>query len=155
MEEPPDFTIRLVTKSDINQLADYLGEESFRRISSLPDEERRRALQQLIDYIIASEQSSLYVAIINGKIVAYIHVHWLPYLILNGIEGYISELFVLENNRGSGIGRRLLQIVESEAQEKNAVRLNLINSTDRESYQRGFYEKQGFHKREEFVNFVK
>ena len=38
-------------------------------------------------------------------VLGYITVHWLPYLILGGVEGYISELFVRAAERGKGAGR--------------------------------------------------
>jgi len=43
-----------------------------------------------------------------GEVIGYIAVHWLPYLILAGPEGYVSELFIRESERGKGIGRKLL-----------------------------------------------
>ena len=45
----------------------------------------------------------------GDELAGYCAVHWLPYLILAGPEGYVSELFVDERFRGQGIGRQLLE----------------------------------------------
>jgi GNAT superfamily N-acetyltransferase len=89
-----------------------------------------------------------------GEILGYGAVHWLPYLILAGPEGYISELFVRESHRGQGIGSQLLKVMEAEARERGCSRLMLINLRKRESYRRRFYHKQGWEEREGAANFV-
>jgi GNAT superfamily N-acetyltransferase len=89
-----------------------------------------------------------------GEIVGYSAVHWLPYLILTCPEGYVSELFVHVSYRSEGFGRQLLEAMKAEAQERGCSRLMLINLRKRESYQRRFYQKQGWKEREEAANFV-
>ena len=89
-----------------------------------------------------------------GEILGYGAVHWLPYLILAGPEGYVSELFVHESHRGQGIGGQLLKVMETEARKRGCSRLMLINLRKRESYQRRFYHKQGWEEREGVANFV-
>jgi GNAT superfamily N-acetyltransferase len=89
-----------------------------------------------------------------GEILGYGAVHWLPYLILAGPEGYVSELFVQESHRGQGIGSQLLEVMKAEARKRGCSRLMLINLRKRESYQRQFYRKQGWEEREGVANFV-
>ncbi|MBN1662905.1 MAG: GNAT family N-acetyltransferase [Deltaproteobacteria bacterium] len=89
-----------------------------------------------------------------GEIVGYCAVHWLPYLMLAGPEGYVSELFLRESCRGLGIGGRLLETVKTEAQKRGCARLMLLNMRHRDSYKRGFYKKQGWQERPEAINFV-
>ena len=84
----------------------------------------------------------------------YISVHWLPYLFLEGPEGYISELFIRDNQRGKGIGGKLLSIVKEEAMERGCSRLSLLNGHNRESYERNFYLKKGFIERDKMANFI-
>lgn len=89
-----------------------------------------------------------------GRAVAgYSAVHWLPYMMLAGPEGYVSELFVREECRGQGIGRRLLEAIKAEAQQRGCSRLTLLNMRKRESYQRQFYAKQGWEERDA-ANFI-
>jgi GNAT superfamily N-acetyltransferase len=103
----------------------------------------------------ADDSHSVFVALPpTGEIVGYSAVHWLPYLILTGPEGYVSELFVHDSYRSEGIGRQLLEAMKAEAQERGCSRLMLINLRKRESYQRRFYQKQGWEEREEAANFV-
>jgi GNAT superfamily N-acetyltransferase len=90
----------------------------------------------------------------NGQIAGYCAVHWLPYLILSGLEGYVSELFVHPDYRGQGIGGLLLEAVKSEAKAHGCSRLSLINMRNRESYLRQFYAKRGWVEREDAANFV-
>lgn len=71
-----------------------------------------------------------------------------------GPEGYLSELFLRDDARGQGIGRQLLKIIEAEARTSGCQRLSLMNLRTRESYQRQFYLKAGWHERSEAANFV-
>ncbi len=90
----------------------------------------------------------------EGKIAGYCAVHWLPYLILEGPEGYVSELFIRNEFRGQGIGGQLLEVAKAEAQVRGCSRLMLLNMRQRESYQRQFYSKQGWKERPEAANFI-
>ena len=81
-------------------------------------------------------------------------VHWLPCLILGGVEGYISELYVLAAERGKGIGRALLEAVKASAVEQGCVRLMLVNGRRSSAYERRFYQKNGCVERSEIANFI-
>jgi len=91
---------------------------------------------------------------LDGELVGYGAVHWLPYLILTGPEGYVSELFVAESCRGQGVGSQLLKVMQAGAREHGCSRLMLINIRQRESYRRQFYLKQGWEERAEAANFI-
>jgi GNAT superfamily N-acetyltransferase len=98
----------------------------------------------------------VYVARAAGKaVLGYVSVHWLPYLIHTGPDGYISELFIRDSARGQGIGARLLETVEAEGIRRGSRRLMLLNMRQRESYQRGFYAKHGWEERLQAATFVK
>jgi GNAT superfamily N-acetyltransferase len=83
----------------------------------------------------------------------YLNVHWLTNL-MKGADGYISELFVREEDRGKGIGSALLDAVRREASKRGCTRLMLFNLKQRESYQRGFYLTQGFEERTDGAFFT-
>ena len=103
----------------------------------------------------ADKSHTIYVAEnVDGALVGYVGAHWLPYLFLDGPEGYLSELFVREEYRDQGIGTKLLGTVKSEAKKRSCSRLLLLNSRKRESYQRSFYKRHGWTEREEAANFV-
>jgi GNAT superfamily N-acetyltransferase len=73
---------------------------------------------------------------------------------MSGPEGYVSELFVRDDARGRGVGRRLLSAIESEARGRGCQRLSLINLRNRESYRRQFYLKAGWSERSDAANFI-
>lgn len=75
-------------------------------------------------------------------------------MILAGHEGYISDLFVRESDRGKGIGRMLVEAVKEQATERGCTRLSVVNGRNRESYRRGFYQKLGWRERDEVINFI-
>ncbi len=79
----------------------------------------------------------------NGAVVGYLAVHWFPNL-MRGLDGYVSELFVHPDETGKGTGSRLLEVAHAYAVERGCTRLLLMNRRIRESYQRGFYAKQGW-----------
>ncbi len=88
------------------------------------------------------------------QVLGYLAVHWLPYLIFPGPEGFVSDLFVAGRARGMGIGRALLQAATTQAVQRGCWRLMLLNGRNREAYQRGFYAKQGWTERPGVANFV-
>jgi GNAT superfamily N-acetyltransferase len=104
---------------------------------------------------ISGEDHSVYVAANKEKdVLGYTSVHWIPCMFLPGPEGYITELFMRESERGKGVGGSLLAVVEQEAKERGCSRLMLLNGRHRESYKRGFYNKHGWHERDRLATFV-
>jgi GNAT superfamily N-acetyltransferase len=149
------YAIRRATPDDAPRLAALVrGLERFDRL-------RQEPLPQAIGRIQAALAGageggrSLYVAeTAGGEVVGYVAVHWLPYLILLGPEGYVSELFLAAEARGQGIGSRLLDTVVAEARARGCSRLGLLNNRQRESYERRFYARRGWQERGDMANFV-
>ena len=146
---------RAVNNEDRDNLIEFCVELNFSRVAKLTEEERKLYFTTLLGQITSSDHTSTYIAIDENKVIGLVSIHWLPYFIFGGSEGYISELFVLEQYRGHSVGNTLMKLVEDEAIAKNCIRLNLLNSRDKESYSRNFYSKLGFNERENFANFVK
>ncbi|MBF0550157.1 MAG: GNAT family N-acetyltransferase [Deltaproteobacteria bacterium] len=90
----------------------------------------------------------------SGEIAGFASWHWLPSLVLDGLEGYMSELFVRKDDRGRGLGRAILEAIKSQARSRGCSRLMLLNGRHRESYVRGFYKNSGWLERPEIANFV-
>jgi len=137
-----NITIRLATKNDAAQLSTLLYDIGW--FSGIQNETVAETSTRLQDQLANAnpESTTLLVAETDeGQIMGYTAVHWLPYLILSGPEGYVSELFVAEAARGMGVGKALITAVKSQAQQRGCSRLELLNMRNRESYQRGFYEK--------------
>jgi GNAT superfamily N-acetyltransferase len=150
------ISVRRVAIGDAEQLTELLrGIESFDAIEKLTFEDAAAQVEMRIQQCLADDSHLIYVAELSeDKIAGYGSVHWLPYLFMTGREGYVSELFVRVEARSQGVGRRLLETIESEARRRGCQRLSLINLRSRESYQRRFYPKSGWQERTEAANFV-
>ena len=118
--------------------------------------EARSCILREFEACIGHNERSLYLAADeDGACLGYILVHWIPFPMIRGHEGYISDLRVLEGRRGGGLGSQLVSMVETEARERGCCRLILNNPKINESYQRAFYKKREFAERDNFANFVK
>ncbi|HEY9844223.1 MAG TPA: GNAT family N-acetyltransferase [Candidatus Obscuribacterales bacterium] len=150
------ISIRPATQEDADAIAFLLRAlGSFRLIEAEPEAATAERTRRHLAMSLSGDQHLVLVAVeANGALAGYAAVHWLPYLILAGPEGFVSELFVREDCRGAGIGGRLLDRIEAEARSRGCARLMLVNIRDRESYTRQFYTKQGWAEREDVANFV-
>ena len=107
--------------------------------------------------MLLADNSHDYLVAINPaqKVIGYTVVNWQPFLCFKGVEGYVSELFVNDEFRGLGVGKALLAEIEKIAENKNCVRLMLLNKKEWISYKRGFYQKAGWLEREDIANFIR
>lgn len=87
-------------------------------------------------------------------VAGYISVHWLPYLLLSGPEGFVSEIFVREEARGKGVGTALMNDVRELAVAKRCSRLSLLSNRERGPREKDFYLRFGFEERPEMANMV-
>lgn len=151
-----EFTIREATLEDAAQLTDLLREVGWRPdIQTMPLAQLTERVTRQLVRCLDNESHTIYVAIeAAGTIAGYVTVHWLPYLMYPGPEGFISELFLREAARGQGMGAKMLETVKQAAKDRGGYRLQLINHRQRESYQRGFYAKQGWEERLDAADFV-
>ena len=151
-----EMRIRRADTTDAKAIADILRELGwFPHLNDEPHSSTLARVSSHLELCSSGKSHSVYVAETeNSEVIGYVSVHWLPYLFLQGPEGYVSELFVKASARGKGVGGSLLAVVESEARERGCSRLMLINGRNRESYQRNFYEKHGWQEREQAANFV-
>ena len=144
-------------QSDVSGIAEILRELGwFAHITAETPAETRVHIADQLKLCQADDSHSVFVARTAGEaVLGYVSVHWLPYLIHSGPEGYISELFIRNSSRGQGIGSRLLETVEAEAIRRGCTRLALLNMRQRESYQREFYSRHGWVERPQAANFLK
>ena len=148
MNTPPP-NIRAAAEEDVSAIAAIVLELGW--FSSVNE----RHIKRQLEMCNADDSHTLLVAENgHGKVCGYIAVHWLPYLILPGSEGFVSEMFVLQNERRRGYGRALIESVKELASEKGCVRLALLNSRNRPSYEREYYKRLGWTERPEMADFV-
>ena len=112
-------------------------------------------LRQRLSALINEENALLLVAERNKAVVGYIHGEIVTYLLFAGSEMLISEVFVMEQARGQGVGRSLIEVMEAEAVKQRCFRISVLNSRERESYKRGFYPSIGYEERAGTAVFVK
>jgi len=155
-EDRPIWNIRPAASADVPAIAAIIrGLGWFSYVNDESTAETETRIMEHLRMCVADDSHSVLVAEgAGGAILGYVAVHWLPYLMLPGPEGYISELFVAESAQGAGLGSKLLEMVKDMAIGRGCSRLMLVNRKTRESYKRGFYRKLGWEEREEFANFV-
>lgn len=151
-----EIPIRRAVIGDAPQLAKLLQRIGwFEAFRSRDLQDSIAQVESRLRQCLADTSHSVYIAEWpHGEIAGYASVHWLPYLFMAGPEGYLSELFLRDDARGQGMGRQLLKNIEAEARTRGCQRLSLMNLRTRESYQRQFYLKAGWHERSEAANFV-
>jgi len=78
----------------------------FTHLDDLPSSETQARIARVIaEKCPPNGDNTLLVAeTTQGTAVGYLFVHWLPNLIFGG-EGYVSELFILPEARGRGVGQ--------------------------------------------------
>ncbi len=151
-----EIQIRKAQAADVPALTELLRSLGlFAHINAETPQVTEERVRKHLALCLSDDSHLILVAqFLEGELAGYCAVHWLPYLILAGPEGYVSELFIHEQFRGQGIGAQLLEAVRSEAQKRGCARLMLLNMRKRESYQRGFYSKHGWEERPDAANFI-
>jgi GNAT superfamily N-acetyltransferase len=147
--------IRSATANDAAAIAAIVRDLGwFAHINAAAMETTIGRIVQQLELCSADNSHSVYVAELDGVVQGYAAVHYCPYLLFTGPEGYVSELFVADAARNQGIGTKLLEVIEQEARSRGCSRLGLLNLRSRESYKRDFYKKHGWVEREEVANFI-
>jgi len=129
--------IRKATESDMQTAFKLIGELGY---PDLAFTEFATAYES----VLKQPAMTLLVAEYNGDIVGLASISRRPQLRLAGDLITIDELVVAENVRGSGVGRAILHYIKSMSRDSAVRRLELETTRTRESYERGFYIKNGF-----------
>lgn len=150
------YSLRKAVPEDAGELTDLLrGLGLFNHLLEETVETTRERIANDIRACHADQSHLILVAVDErNHVLGYTSVHWLPYLFMNGAEGYVSELFVRAEARGLGIGSSLLAEVKTLGRSRGCSRLSLLNNRTRESYLRHFYTQDGWSERDKMANFV-
>lgn len=150
-------TVRRAEVGDSEDMAVILREIGWsERRNSLPLEEVSSPIRELVSHAENDpEGHTMYVACADGgRVLGFTAVHWVPFVMLGSLEGYVSDLFVSPSASGMGVGSCLLDAVMSEGKRRDAYRLMVTNGRDKQSYLRGFYAKKGWSERPRVANFT-
>ena len=154
--EMAEITVRRAKHEDVPVIAEIirkLGWFSYVEDESPAATERRVLLH--LELADADDSHTVLVAEdAAGVAVGYVSVHWLPYLMLEGPEGYVSEVFVREEARGKGVGSALMNDVKEYAGAKGCSRLMLLNNGERDSRGHEFYTTLGFEEQPEMATLI-
>lgn len=139
---------------DMAMILREIGWSKSRNAMSLV--EVSRPIEELIRHAQHDRDGhTLLVAVHEGdKVLGFTCAHWVPFIMLGSLEGYISDVFVSPSAGGRGVGRLLVQTIMEEGKKRGCMRLMLTNGKDKPSYRRGFYKKLGWTERPKVANFV-
>jgi GNAT superfamily N-acetyltransferase len=149
--------IRAARVEDAEDMAKILREIGWsERRNALTLDEVLKPIEELIRYAHTDQDGhTVLVAVAEeGKVVGFTNVHWVPFIMLGGFEGYISDVFVSPRASGKGAGKLLVRTIMEEGKKRGCMRLMVTNGKDKPSYKRGFYKKLGWAERPKVANFV-
>jgi len=148
--------VRKARVEDAEAMAEILREIGWsERRNSMPLAEVAAPIAELVRRYEHDESHDTLVAVDEGDgVVAFTNVHWVPFIMLGDLEGYVSDLFVSPRASGRGAGSALLGWVMREGERRGCTRLMVTNGKEKASYKRGFYRKQGWTERPKVANFV-
>jgi ribosomal protein S18 acetylase RimI-like enzyme len=133
-------TIRHANTQDVTAMCRLLSQLFVIEQDFVPDpEKQQRGLTLLLD----STHARLFVAEQERQVVGMLTVQLLVSTAEGGTVGLIEDVVVDEAYRGQGIGKALLQHLETWAQNNGLTRLQLLADRNNRSALR-FYEKSGW-----------
>lgn len=151
MSKKENITIRPLQRQDIDAVMKLHRELGWNPAFQADG----TTLLQRLKALITEESALLLVAEIDKRVIGYIHGEIIVHLLFAGREMFVQEVFVMEKYRGSGVGRELMSAIETESVKQKCFRISVLNSRERESYQRGFYPSLGYEERTQTALFTK
>jgi Acetyltransferases len=150
-------SVREAGVEDAEAMATILREIGWsERRNALPLGDVSESIAELVQHCQkANSGHTVFVAADEeNRVIGFINVHWIPFIMLGSWEGYVSDVFVSPKASGKGAGHMLIEAVMKEGEKRGCMRLMLTNGKDKESYKRGFYKKLGWIERPQVANFV-
>jgi ribosomal protein S18 acetylase RimI-like enzyme len=133
--------IRLATAADLPVLADLLGELFAQEREFTPD--RTAQMRGLVLLLERGDAVRIMVAELDGQVVGMGVLHTGVSTYLGAKVGMLEDVIVTAEQRGTGIGRRLLAGLIEQARCDGVQRITLLTDHDNTAGQ-AFYEGFGF-----------
>lgn len=106
-----------------------------------------------LEYLLKSGKDKLFVAIVQGQVVGYVHGKDYDVLYVPHMKN-IMGIAVFKQYRRHGIGQALLQQLEYWAKRTGATGIRLVSGGERADAHQ-FYEKCGYTRTKQQINFKK
>lgn len=130
-----DLTIRDAEAADAEALAGLMTELGYKT--------RGSEMQMRLEMIGKDPHYRTFVAVREGKVCGMIGTFWRYSYEYNNPSGRIMALVVSEQERGGGIGRRLIAAAENDFAQKNIRRIAVNTRFERKDAHK-FYERLGY-----------
>ncbi len=127
--------IRKATLADSSKIQDLLQQMEY------PD--TGNFIQKKMEILLLHPDEALFVYEASGEVLAFISIHFIPQLALEGDFARISYFAVDETARSKGIGKEMEAYCVALAQERNCDRIELHSHSRRTEAHR-FYNRQGY-----------
>lgn len=127
--------IRPATVSDAEAIAGLLDELGYPASPA--------SVLQKIQLLSAGDHDAVYVAEISGGVAGVIGLHTTELLHCSGRLGRITALVVSAKQRGSGIGKALVETADRYFQQQDCLRAE-VTSGDQRRRAHAFYQSNGY-----------
>lgn len=129
------MSIRKATLADSTKIQDLLKQMDY------PDTEN--FILKKLEILLSHSDAVLFVYEEANEVLAFISIHFIPQLALEGDFARISYFAVDETARSKGIGKEMEAHCVALAQERNCDRIELHSHSRRTEAHR-FYNRQGY-----------
>jgi ribosomal protein S18 acetylase RimI-like enzyme len=141
-----EIEMELAGPADIAELLPLVENyHAFERIETAA-ETREAALAQLLD---APGFGRIWLIRKQGRPIGYIAVCFGFSIELGGREAFIDEFYIIEGERGGGIGGRMVREVIDSLKSQSFVAIHLEIDTTNQDAQR-LYQRMGFKRRDKY-----
>ncbi|MDC8100588.1 GNAT family N-acetyltransferase [Chryseobacterium rhizosphaerae] len=130
------MNIRIMKEEDQEFVIALLDQLGYPDTGKFLSQKIKKLLRDPNEYLAVAENS-------DGRVVAFISVHIIPQIALQGDFARISYFSVDENYRSSGIGKLLEEYCEKVAREQSCDRIEVHCNVNREKAHQ-FYYRQGY-----------
>lgn len=115
--------LRLVEATELQPLLDMMQE--FNDLEDIPW--NRQEVTPAVERLLGAPELGLIAHIVEGDAVSgYLVLTWGFDLEWNGRDAFLTELYLLPQTRGRGLGRKALPLIEQLAREHGARALHLM-----------------------------
>ncbi|REC47426.1 GNAT family N-acetyltransferase [Chryseobacterium pennipullorum] len=130
------MNLRKMKEEDQEAIADLLDQLGYPDTTEFLSGKIKKLLEDPDEYLIVAEDS-------EAKVIAFISVHIIPQIAVEGDFARISYFSVDKDHRSLGTGRLMEEYCEKIARERACNRIELHCHANREKAHQ-FYDRQGY-----------